>query len=142
MNDHIQYFDSNNYEKFQREAGVVERAKESQQQQQQNPSESQTGTENQETGTPEGVPEGGHLDTQAASTFTDAEWDIIANRFRELFPTMIGEGVTNWIIRSMLENEEADTQTRDLLKGIVDSLRKEGKLKTIDEGGNPINVCM
>lgn len=140
--DHIQYFDSNNFEKFQREAGVVERAKESQQQQQQNPSESQTGTENQETGTPEGVPEGGHLDTQAASAFTDAEWDIIANRFRELFPTMIGEGVTNWIIRSMLENEEADTQTRDLLKGIVDSLRKEGKLKTIDKDGNPINVCM
>ena len=136
--DHIQYFDSSNFNKFQREAGTIEKMKEAPKPNK--PAEEKQGTsDNQDNGTPDSMMEGSHLDNHKADTFTDAEWEIIIKRFRELYPSQ-SQGAHNDFIRKLLEINP-DASTKNLLNDIVANLRREGKLKTVGEDGKPIDVC-
>lgn len=136
----IQYFGNAAFEAFQNNGNlrdfqsVEERA------------EADTNINSQTDGDVLNTPEGTHIEigTDVSEMFSDAEWQRMFDAFKqqhpEVFQLDIYRGMTMQEFRDMI-SDTSDSQNVDILNDLARRIGKGEKMQTLDDEGNPIDVC-
>ena len=143
---HIQYFGNAAFEAFQRNGNTEDLRGIETQMAEAEATAPTTSAEEASDGTPLNTPEGNHIEVGQDITdmFTDAEWNQMFQEFKKDHPEMFNrEEYADFSVgmfkQSMLDT--SDSQNVDILNDLAKRIDRGEKMQTLDEQGNPIDVC-
>lgn len=138
---HIQYFGNAAFEAYQ-QRGSLEGFKESSEESSKTADDTQTGLDGEAPTAPEGT----HIEIGAdvSSMFTDAEWQRMFDEFKKdnalLFSRDDMQGFSANDFKALMI-DTSDSQNVDILNDLAKRIGRGEKMQTLDDQGNPIDVC-